>query len=137
MMKPKKQRRQQEKSSWVPDTISIRSTKKRSKKSRSNNVLSTIGKIAFTASSSTLLAIVTILVVYTSQNELKAAMKLRGRRKASINLGGGKCQWTGPNRDVPQTVDFHKTLLAGFPSGLVSHCLYTLVVSVVLTTSCD
>ncbi len=39
------------------------------------------------------------------------------RRKLSINLGGGNCKWQPPEYDVPESIDFHKTLIAGFPSG--------------------
>ena len=41
----------------------------------------------------------------------------QGSRALSINLGGGACQWLPPNYDVPAELDFHKTLIAGFPSG--------------------
>jgi len=35
------------------------------------------------------------------------------------DLGGGKCKWGPPNYDVPpkEEVQFHKTLIAGYPSG--------------------
>jgi hypothetical protein len=35
----------------------------------------------------------------------------------SINLGGGACQWKPPEYDVPTNIDFHKTVIAGYPSG--------------------
>jgi hypothetical protein len=35
----------------------------------------------------------------------------------SINLGGGACQWKPPVYDVPENIDFHKTVIAGYPSG--------------------
>ena len=40
-----------------------------------------------------------------------------GRRVLSINLGGGACQWKPPVYDVPENIDFHKTVIAGYPSG--------------------
>ena len=39
------------------------------------------------------------------------------RRKMSLKLGGGNCQWQPPTYDVPESIDFHKTIIAGFPSG--------------------
>jgi len=39
------------------------------------------------------------------------------RRKMSLNLGGGQCEWQPPTYEVPTTLDFHKTIIAGFPSG--------------------
>jgi len=41
----------------------------------------------------------------------------RQNRKLSIDLGGGNCKWTPPTYDVDEELDFHKTLIAGFPSG--------------------
>ena len=35
----------------------------------------------------------------------------------SIDLGGGACLWQPPEYDVPSELDFHKTIIAGFPSG--------------------
>jgi hypothetical protein len=40
-----------------------------------------------------------------------------GQRVLSINLGGGACQWKPPVYDVPANIDFHKTVIAGYPSG--------------------
>ena len=42
---------------------------------------------------------------------------LRGRRTLTLNLGGGACKWQPPEYDVPADLDFHKTIIAGFPSG--------------------
>lgn len=39
------------------------------------------------------------------------------RLAQSINLGDGKCKWQPPRYEVPETIDFYKTLIAGFPSG--------------------
>ncbi len=39
------------------------------------------------------------------------------RRALSLNLGGGNCKWQSPNYNVPSNVDFHKTVIAGYPSG--------------------
>ena len=41
----------------------------------------------------------------------------RAQRHLSTNLGGGKCKWTAPNYEVPEDIDFHKTLIVGFPTG--------------------
>jgi len=40
-----------------------------------------------------------------------------GQRVLSVNLGGGACQWKPPEYDVPANIEFHKTLIAGYPSG--------------------
>ncbi|KAL7540830.1 hypothetical protein ACHAWF_006793 [Thalassiosira exigua] len=39
------------------------------------------------------------------------------RRRMSLDLGGGACKWEPPAYDVPEGLDFHKTIVAGFPSG--------------------
>jgi len=39
------------------------------------------------------------------------------QRSLSINLGGGSCQWKPPVYEMPEDLDFHKTFVAGFPSG--------------------
>ena len=47
-------------------------------------------------------------------------MSLDENRRAlstSLDLGGGKCKWQPPTYDVPDNIDFYKTLIAGFPSG--------------------
>jgi len=38
-------------------------------------------------------------------------------RRLSLDLGGGNCKWGPPDYEVPEEIDFHKTLIAGFPSG--------------------
>ncbi len=38
-------------------------------------------------------------------------------RQLSINYGGGQCEWEPPLYDVPETIDFYKTMVVGFPSG--------------------
>jgi hypothetical protein len=39
-------------------------------------------------------------------------------RQLSTNLGGGgDCKWEPPNPNLDPDIDFHKVLLAGFPSG--------------------
>jgi len=42
---------------------------------------------------------------------------ITAERKMSIDLGGGKCQWTPPDNEGIEGVTFQKTLIAGFPSG--------------------
>jgi hypothetical protein len=38
-------------------------------------------------------------------------------RALTINLGGGNCIWTHPEYIIPEEIDFHKTVIAGYPSG--------------------
>ncbi|KAL9178303.1 hypothetical protein ACHAXT_001731 [Thalassiosira profunda] len=38
-------------------------------------------------------------------------------RKLSLNLGNGNCKWQPPTYEVPEEIDFQKTLVAGYPSG--------------------
>jgi hypothetical protein len=38
-------------------------------------------------------------------------------RALSLNLGGGNCKWLPPEYEVPEDLEFHKTIIAGFPSG--------------------
>ena len=81
-------------------------------------------KRGFTAAALTILAFTTVLIIdesltYPEEEPPQAAFDLRGlfHRRTSINLGGGNCLWTAPLRTVPEDIDFHKTLIAGFPSG--------------------
>ena len=81
-------------------------------------------KRGFTAAAITTLAIASILIVddsliYPEEEPPQTAFDLRAliHRRASINLGDGNCEWTAPLRTVPEDIDFHKTLVAGFPSG--------------------
>ncbi len=46
-----------------------------------------------------------------------ATLDLPSQRSLSINLGGGKCEWTPPTGVVPEDIDFYKTVIAGYPSG--------------------
>ena len=39
------------------------------------------------------------------------------RRGLSLHLGGGDCIWEPPASTVSPDIDFHKLLIAGFPSG--------------------
>ena len=39
------------------------------------------------------------------------------QRRLSLDLGAGNCKWQPPQYAVPDDIDFHKTLIAGFPSG--------------------
>jgi hypothetical protein len=82
-------------------------------------MLSAKSKRGFTAAVLTILAFTTVIVTNDELESLKEAFKLRGRshRQMSIHLGGGKCEWTAPLRTPLANVDFHKTLVAGFPSG--------------------
>ena len=45
------------------------------------------------------------------------SLDIADTRALSLNLGGGNCKWQPPNYNVPTNVDFHKTVIAGYPSG--------------------
>lgn len=38
-------------------------------------------------------------------------------RHLSLDLGGGRCKWQPPVYEVPGDISFHKTVIAGYPSG--------------------
>ena len=57
---------------------------------------------------------ITIILSF-SQNTLN--IQNSKARKLSIYLGNGNCEWTPPTFDVPDNINFTKTLIAGFPSG--------------------
>ena len=38
-------------------------------------------------------------------------------RTLSISYGDGQCLWQPPNYNIPETIDWFKTLVVGFPSG--------------------
>jgi len=46
-----------------------------------------------------------------------ATLDLQSQRQLSLNLGGGNCKWQPPVYDVPEEIDFYKTVIAGYPSG--------------------
>lgn len=48
-------------------------------------------------------------------NQVRGRTKKAGRG-LSLNLGGGDCEWKAPVTQVPEEIDFFKTLLVGFPS---------------------
>ena len=48
---------------------------------------------------------------------LSSSEMLEGPRGLSINLGNGTCEWTLPTYDIPEDIDFYKTIIVGFPSG--------------------
>mmetsp|Transcript_13669 Transcript_13669/g.31178 ORF Transcript_13669/g.31178 Transcript_13669/m.31178 type:complete len:568 (+) Transcript_13669:132-1835(+) len=48
---------------------------------------------------------------------IPASLDEVSQRRLTLNLGGGNCLWQPPVFDVPETIDFHKTVIAGFPSG--------------------
>ena len=48
----------------------------------------------------------------------------RAQRHLSTNLGGGKCKWTAPNYEVPEDIDFHKTLIVGEFAVVIYHCFF-------------
>ena len=45
------------------------------------------------------------------------SLDIDSQRTLSLNLGGGACKWQPPVYDVPEEIDFHKTIIAGYPSG--------------------
>lgn len=63
---------------------------------------------------------ITFITLYRSDksvNSYRTNFRNVVTRNLSINLGGGKCKWTPPTYDVPEDLIFHKTIIAGFPSG--------------------
>ena len=54
-------------------------------------------------------------LTYDSQRRL--SFDVESQRSLSLDLGGGNCKWQPPQYDVPEDIDFHKTIIAGFPSG--------------------
>ena len=44
-------------------------------------------------------------------------LDLQSQRQLSLNLGGGNCKWQPPVYEVPEDIEFYKTVIAGFPSG--------------------
>lgn len=56
-------------------------------------------------------------IIDASQMHVPATLDLLSQRKLSLNLGGGNCKWQPPTYDVPIDIDFHKTVIAGYPSG--------------------
>jgi len=51
------------------------------------------------------------------QMHVPATLDLQSQRQLSLNLGGGNCKWQPPVYDVPEEIDFYKTVIAGYPSG--------------------
>ncbi len=37
-------------------------------------------------------------------------------RQLSIDYGDGTCKWMPPNYEVPDFIDFYKTIIVGYPS---------------------
>lgn len=64
-----------------------------------------------------------LLVIDDEINSIRTGMMrsikdtLKSKRRLSLDLGGGNCEWREPLRTVPDNVEFEKTLIAGFPSG--------------------
>lgn len=54
---------------------------------------------------------------YLTDIFIPPSLDVDSQRGLSLNLGGGMCKWMPPVYEVPENVDFHKTLIAGFPSG--------------------
>jgi len=47
---------------------------------------------------------------------IPASLDSSAQRRLSVDLGGGACEWQPPEYEVPNNIDFFKTLIAGFPS---------------------
>jgi hypothetical protein len=47
---------------------------------------------------------------------IPASLDSSAQRRLSIDLGGGACEWQPPEYEIPNNIDFLKTLIAGFPS---------------------
>lgn len=58
------------------------------------------------------LSLCAILLYRTYYSENNA-----GSRGLSINLGNGNCEWTLPIYDIPEDINFYKTMIVGYPSG--------------------
>ena len=63
-----------------------------------------------------------ILFIYSSPDEfqikLDPMMKKAGTpalRQLSIDNGDGTCKWQPPAYSVPGDIEFHKTIITGFP----------------------
>mmetsp|Transcript_379 Transcript_379/g.816 ORF Transcript_379/g.816 Transcript_379/m.816 type:complete len:508 (-) Transcript_379:146-1669(-) len=72
------------------------------------------------ASSSDAVIYVPSSLTIDSQRALLSDLSVDSQRALKTNdLGGGNCKWGPPNYDVPpkEEVQFHKTLIAGYPSG--------------------
>lgn len=48
---------------------------------------------------------------------IPSSLDAESQRSLTINLGGGNCEYELPTYDVPEDIDFHKTLIVGYPSG--------------------
>ncbi|KAL7527898.1 hypothetical protein ACHAXR_005050 [Thalassiosira sp. AJA248-18] len=46
-----------------------------------------------------------------------SSLDIPSQRSLSLDLGGGNCKWQPPAYDGFDDIDFHKTIIAGFPSG--------------------
>jgi len=47
---------------------------------------------------------------------IPASLDSSAQRRLSLDLGGGACEWEPPEYNIPNNIDFFKTLIAGFPS---------------------
>ena len=62
-------------------------------------------------------AVVQVQTEEAAQLHIPATLDLQSQRRLSLNLGGGTCKWQPPVYEVPEEIDFYKTVIAGFPSG--------------------
>jgi len=54
---------------------------------------------------------------YSTDIFMPPSLDVDSQRLLSLDLGGGSCKWQSPIYNVPEELDLHKTLIAGFPSG--------------------
>jgi len=54
---------------------------------------------------------------YSTDVFIPPSLDVDSQRLLSLDLGGGSCKWQPPKYNVPEELDLHKTLIAGFPSG--------------------
>jgi len=47
----------------------------------------------------------------------EGGLSINNHRSLTINLGGGNCKWQPPTYEIPEEIDFYKTMVVGFPSG--------------------
>lgn len=59
----------------------------------------------------------TVRAVSTAESTSTSAIAAHDERRLSIYLGNGQCKWQPPNYDVPEDIEFYKTVIVGYPSG--------------------
>ena len=62
-------------------------------------------------------AVVQVQTEEATEMHVPPTLDLQSQRQLSLNLGGGNCKWQPPVYEVPEEIEFYKTVIAGFPSG--------------------